>query len=107
MTNAPSTTVSVRYMIDDVNAAVAFYTNYFGFTLDVDSAPAFAAVTRGNLRLLLAYMYASPGKKLLFMGTELAPWEEWRHDDALPWHLDDPQRRALSRCAESIDVETI
>ena len=39
-------------MIDDVNAAVAFYTNYFGFTLDVDSAPAFAAVTRGNLRLL-------------------------------------------------------
>jgi 1,4-alpha-glucan branching enzyme len=50
-----------------------------------------------NLRLLLAYMYASPGKKLLFMGTELGQWEEWRHDDALPWHLDDPQRRALSR----------
>jgi 1,4-alpha-glucan branching enzyme len=51
-----------------------------------------------NLRLLLAYMFASPGKKLLFMGTELASQEEWRHDDALPWHtLDDPQRRALGR----------
>jgi 1,4-alpha-glucan branching enzyme len=51
-----------------------------------------------NLRLLLAYMYATPGKKLLFMGTEMAPWEEWHHDDALPWHLlDDPQRRALTR----------
>jgi predicted enzyme related to lactoylglutathione lyase len=36
MTNAPSTMVSVRYMIDDVDAAVAFYTNYFGFTLGLN-----------------------------------------------------------------------
>ncbi|MEZ5988434.1 MAG: alpha amylase C-terminal domain-containing protein [Planctomycetota bacterium] len=36
-----------------------------------------------NLRLLLAYQYTRPGKKLLFMGTELAPWEEWSHDQAL------------------------
>jgi 1,4-alpha-glucan branching enzyme len=51
-----------------------------------------------NLRLLFAYMYASPGKKLLFMGSELASWEEWRHDGALPWHvLDDPHRRAFAR----------
>jgi 1,4-alpha-glucan branching enzyme len=51
-----------------------------------------------NLRLLLAYLFATPGKKLLFMGAELAPWEEWHHDDALPWHmLDDPHRRALGR----------
>jgi 1,4-alpha-glucan branching enzyme len=51
-----------------------------------------------NLRLLLGYMYACPGKKLLFMGAELAPWEEWRHDDAVPWHLmDDPQRRTFTR----------
>src|SRR5437762_2860211 len=51
-----------------------------------------------NLRLLMAYMYASPGKKLLFMGAELAPWEEWRHDDELPWGaLDDPRRRAFER----------
>jgi 1,4-alpha-glucan branching enzyme len=51
-----------------------------------------------NLRLLMGYMCASPGKKLLFMGTELASWEEWRHDAELPWHLtDDPQRRAFTR----------
>jgi 1,4-alpha-glucan branching enzyme len=40
-----------------------------------------------NLRLLLAYMFAVPGKKLLFMGTELAPHSEWSHDEALPWDL--------------------
>jgi len=40
-----------------------------------------------NLRLLYAYMYSQPGKKLLFMGSELAPWTEWNHDDALPWQL--------------------
>jgi 1,4-alpha-glucan branching enzyme len=51
-----------------------------------------------NLRLLMGYMFSCPGKKLLFMGSELAPWKEWRHDDALPWHLmDDPQRRAFAR----------
>lgn len=38
-----------------------------------------------NLRLLLANMFAQPGKKLLFMGTELAMQEEWQHDNALPW----------------------
>ncbi|RIK85578.1 MAG: 1,4-alpha-glucan branching enzyme [Planctomycetota bacterium] len=51
-----------------------------------------------NLRLLLGYMYGAPGKKLLFMGAELATDDEWRHDAELPWHaLDDPQRRAASR----------
>ncbi len=40
-----------------------------------------------NLRLLYAYMYAQPGKKLLFMGAELAQWREWHHDDSLDWHL--------------------
>ncbi len=40
-----------------------------------------------NLRLLLAYMYCQPGKKLLFMGAEMGPWDEWRHDASLPWHL--------------------
>jgi len=42
---------------------------------------------RANLRLLFAYMYSQPGKKLLFMGSELAPWNEWNHDGALPWEL--------------------
>ena len=42
-----------------------------------------------NLRLLLAYMFAQPGKKLLFMGSELAPLTEWNHDVGLNWGLRD------------------
>jgi catechol 2,3-dioxygenase-like lactoylglutathione lyase family enzyme len=45
--------VSVRYMVDDVPAAVEFYTTHFGFTVGMNS-PAFADVTRGHLRLLLS-----------------------------------------------------
>ena len=57
-----------------------------------------------NLRLLLAYMYSSPGKKLLFMGTEFGQLEEWNHDSALSWHaLDNPQHRALSRLVSALN----
>ena len=71
MTNAHSA-VSVRYMIDDVDAAVAFYTNHLGFILDVDSAPAFASVTRGNLRLLLSGEKSS-GRRPMADGTKPVP----------------------------------
>ena len=47
-------TASVRYMIDDVPAAIAFYTEHLGFTLETDASPAFASVVRGPLRLLLS-----------------------------------------------------
>jgi len=40
-----------------------------------------------NLRLLFGYMYAQPGKKLLFMGGEIAQWSEWNHESSLEWHL--------------------
>ncbi|MBI4267805.1 MAG: alpha amylase C-terminal domain-containing protein, partial [Chloroflexi bacterium] len=40
-----------------------------------------------NLRLLFGYMYAQPGKKLLFMGGEFGQWGEWSHDGSLEWHL--------------------
>jgi catechol 2,3-dioxygenase-like lactoylglutathione lyase family enzyme len=46
--------VNVRYMVDDVEAAVAFYVEHFGFELLSNQAPAFADVGRGNLRLLLS-----------------------------------------------------
>jgi 1,4-alpha-glucan branching enzyme len=40
-----------------------------------------------NLRALYGYMYTQPGKKLLFMGAEIAQWREWNHDEPLDWHL--------------------
>ncbi|MDD5702470.1 MAG: 1,4-alpha-glucan branching protein GlgB, partial [Dehalococcoidales bacterium] len=40
-----------------------------------------------SLRLLFGYMYAQPGKKLIFMGGEFAQWSEWDHDQSLEWHL--------------------
>ena len=40
-----------------------------------------------NLRLLFGYMYAQPGKKLLFMGGEFGQWNEWNHDAIADWHL--------------------
>jgi catechol 2,3-dioxygenase-like lactoylglutathione lyase family enzyme len=45
---------SVRYIVDDVQAAIDFYTTHLGFTLNTNPAPAFADVTRGPLRLLLS-----------------------------------------------------
>src|SRR5215472_9315437 len=56
--------VSVRYMVDDVQAAIDFYTAHFGFAVRLAAAPAFADVTRGNLRLLLSGPASSAGRPM-------------------------------------------
>jgi catechol 2,3-dioxygenase-like lactoylglutathione lyase family enzyme len=56
--------VNVRYMVDDVDAAIAFYSELLGFELLTSAAPAFADVKRGNLRLLLAGPQSSAGRPM-------------------------------------------
>src|SRR3954469_6296156 len=60
----PDELVHVRYMVDDVQTAVDFYTTHFGFTLNMSAAPAFADVLRGNLRLLLSGPKSSAGRPM-------------------------------------------
>jgi catechol 2,3-dioxygenase-like lactoylglutathione lyase family enzyme len=57
-------TINVRYMVDDVAEAVDFYTKHFGFTVGLNAAPAFADVSRGNLRLLLSGPTSSAGRAM-------------------------------------------
>ena len=56
--------VSVRYMVDDVEAAVDFYTKHLGFELRTKAGSAFADVVRGNLRLLLSGPSSSAGRPM-------------------------------------------
>jgi catechol 2,3-dioxygenase-like lactoylglutathione lyase family enzyme len=56
--------VNVRYIVDDVDEAVGFYTEKLGFTLGLDARPAFADVRRGSLRLLLSGPTSSGGRTL-------------------------------------------
>ena len=60
----PDELVSVRYMVDDVESAVAFYTTHFGFEVRTSAAPAFTDVVRGNLRLLLSGPKSSAGRPM-------------------------------------------
>src|SRR5690242_9045551 len=55
---------SVRYLIDDVNTAIDFYTTHLGFTLGRNASPAFAEVFRGRLRLLLSGPTSSGARRL-------------------------------------------
>jgi len=57
-------TVNVRYMVDDVEASIAFYTELLGFEVLTSAAPAFADVKRGNLRLLLSGPTSSAGRPM-------------------------------------------
>jgi predicted enzyme related to lactoylglutathione lyase len=60
----PDELVNVRYMVHDVDEAVAFYTTNFDFTVRSSAAPAFADVVRGNLRLLLSGPESSAGRPM-------------------------------------------
>ena len=60
----PDDLVSVRYIVDDVDAAIAFYTEHFGFTVLTSPSPAFADVVRGRLRLLLSGPASSAGRPM-------------------------------------------
>src|SRR5262245_19207135 len=67
-----NSSVGVRYMIDDVDAAIAFYTSHLGFHLEMSASPAFASVVRGNLRLLLSGEKSS-GRRPMSDGTKPVP----------------------------------
>jgi 1,4-alpha-glucan branching enzyme len=59
---------------------------------------------RANLRSLLAYMWAHPGKQLLFMGSEIAQGREWNHDTALDWGLlEDPGHKGVQTLVADIN----
>ena len=60
----PSEMVNVRYMVDDVDAAIAFYRKFFDFEVLTSFPPAFADVKRGNLRLLLSGPTSSAGRPM-------------------------------------------
>jgi catechol 2,3-dioxygenase-like lactoylglutathione lyase family enzyme len=65
-------TVNVRYMVDDVDESIAFYTKVLGFELLTSASPAFADVKRGSLRLLLAGPTSSAGRPMAD-GTKPGP----------------------------------
>jgi catechol 2,3-dioxygenase-like lactoylglutathione lyase family enzyme len=60
----PDEMVNVRYMVDDVDTAIEFYTEHLGFEVRTSAVPAFADVTRGNLRLLLSGPASSAGRAM-------------------------------------------
>jgi catechol 2,3-dioxygenase-like lactoylglutathione lyase family enzyme len=64
MTSPTDGTVHVRYLVDDVQAAIDFYTTHLGFTPNTAFLPAFADIRRGNLRLLLSGPASSAGRSM-------------------------------------------
>src|ERR1700720_1604140 len=71
----------------------------------VDKMPGDAWQKYASLRLLYGYMYAHPGKKLLFMGGEFAQWREWNHDRSLDWHLlGDPAHAAIREYVRALNA---
>jgi 1,4-alpha-glucan branching enzyme len=70
----------------------------------IDKMPGDAWQKHATLRTLYGYMYAHPGKKLLFMGNEIGQVREWNHDRSLDWHLlDDPLHAGLRRFVQDLN----
>jgi hypothetical protein len=90
---------TVRYMIDDVAAAITFYTTYLDFEVESEALPAFAAVTRGPLRLLLSGP-ASSGRRPLPDGRQTVPggWNRIQNTSSRSCK----RGRTASRCGASI-----
>jgi len=71
----------------------------------LDKMPGDAWQKFANLRLLFGYMYAHPGKKLVFMGGEYGQWQEWSHERSLDWHLlDDPRHAGVQRWVRDLNT---
>ena len=71
----------------------------------IEKMPGDAWQKYASLRLLYGYMYAHPGKKLLFMGSEFAQWREWNHDRSLDWHLlTDPAHAAIRQYVRALNA---
>ncbi|HMD35106.1 MAG TPA: 1,4-alpha-glucan branching protein GlgB, partial [Vicinamibacterales bacterium] len=70
----------------------------------LDKMPGDVWQKHATLRTLYGYMFAHPGKKLLFMGSEFGQWREWNHDVSLDWHLlDDPLHAAMRRYVQALN----
>ncbi len=66
--------------------------------------PGSGAEKFANLRAYYGFMWAHPGKKLLFMGQEFAQFQEWNHDQSLDWHLlDDPAHRGVQSLVRDLN----
>jgi len=87
-------TVSVRYIVDDVKAAIAFYTKHLGFGLERQPAPGFAILSRGDLRLLLS---ASTGP-----GGAAQPMPDGRTPEPGGWNRIQLEVQALGREVETL-----
>jgi 1,4-alpha-glucan branching enzyme len=70
----------------------------------LDRMPGDVWQKHAGLRMLYGFMYAHPGKKLLFMGAEFGQWREWNHDRSLDWHLlDDDLHAGLRRYVQALN----